>query len=65
MAVNTDVATNENTISLTRKLRRSGNSTVLTIPTEILETADLEADDEIEFALDNEGRIVLSKTEDA
>lgn len=61
MAANSDVSEHDNTISLTRKLRRSGNSTVLSIPPEILDAADLEASDEVAFAIDEDGNVVLSE----
>lgn len=45
-----------------RKLRDSGNSTVLTIPPEILDVADLEAGDEIEITADmGTGKIEIVK----
>lgn len=48
-----------------RKLRDSGNSTVLTIPPEILDVADLEAGDEIEIQADMQsGEITIRKKED-
>ncbi len=48
----------------TRKLRDSGNSTVLTIPPEILDVADLEAGDEITLTADMEsGKITIVKKE--
>lgn len=46
-----------------RKIRSSGNSTVLTIPPQILDVADLEAGDGVEITADmDSGEIRLTKT---
>jgi antitoxin component of MazEF toxin-antitoxin module len=53
----------ENTIVVTRELFSSGNSTVLTIPPDILEEAGFELGDEVAFNVDDDGGIVLRDAE--
>ncbi len=51
---------------MARKIFRSGNSTVVSIPPEVLDILDLEPGDEVNVAADPErGRIVVTPTEDA
>lgn len=40
---------NAQTVTASRSLRRSGSSTVLTVPPEVLQALDLEAGDELEM----------------
>ena len=48
-----------------RKIRSSGNSTVLTIPPQVLDVAGLEAGDGVEISADLEtGEIRLRKADD-
>ncbi len=48
-----------------RKIFRSGNSAVVSLPTEILEVLDLELGDEVSVTADLENRrIVLTPTEE-
>lgn len=63
MSMSTDMDSGQNTVSLTRKLRRSGNSTVLTIPSEILEEADLDREDKLGFSVDGDGQVTLTKSD--
>ncbi len=51
---------------MARKIFRSGNSTVVSIPPDVLDILDLEPGDEVNVAADPErGRIVVTPTEDA
>ena len=51
-------------VPLTRELHRSGNSTVLTIPPDILEKAGIEKGDQIAFSVTEDGEIRLNTKRD-
>ena len=54
----------ENTVVVTRRLFSSGNSTVLTIPPDILEDAGFEEGDKLSFEVGRGGGIVLREAEE-
>lgn len=49
----------ENPVLLTRKLHPSGNSTVLVIPPEILDAAELGAGDVVSFEVAGDDEVIL------
>lgn len=52
-------------VTAERKLRKSGNSTVLSMPPEVLQEIRLEAGDDVELVADrDEGTITIRKAED-
>lgn len=55
----------ENTVVVTRRLFSSGNSTVLTIPPDILEDAGFEQGDKLSFEVNGSGGIVLREAEES
>lgn len=65
MSMSVHIDTGEREVRTQRQFRRSGNSTVVSIPAEILETADFETGDEVEVAaVFEEGQIRLRKPEE-
>lgn len=51
-------------IPITRELFKSGNSTVLTIPPEILDKAGFEKGDSVAFSITGSGEIRLKRASD-
>lgn len=56
-----------NALVAERKVRGSGNSTVITIPPQVLDAANIGPEDSVEVSadLDADGEIVLRKIKDA
>ena len=64
MSMSVNINPSNQTVRATRNLRKSGDSTVLTIPPEVLQSLDLEPTDTLEIEGDwGEGEIRLRKVE--